>query len=552
MSRVGVVVPLLSLALCACQPTAAVGAACARPSDCATPLTCTYGRCRSECTSARDCAAGLRCIASVGGGVCTLDVEERCTEAICAAPLRCQGGQCRTECTTSADCRGGTCEATTCVEARSGDDAGMPPVDGGGSQCDARGHTALLDAVLGAGHGTSGLALVPPTVLGGFVSPQSVDGFVVGQLGLAERASASVPYAWVGYLEGAPDRSLRLVEIAADALADPRAVFPVAGGPTIDRVRSFALATDADVFRGVAALEPPATGSETSAWIFEPGATELMLSEITPMVMFPGQQPGRVAVVGGASPFTTLGDVQPLWYAFRETHEDGTTSTQVLGNIDRGIGVGSYASIPTAGTLPDGYLETSASHGPLLSAYDGAGAVVAWDLRPARDFALVQLAAGATGPPAIVFDVDAPDAATLLYPSGSDVTVWRVVCPAGGLMDCRTTGTARTLSFGAPVRRVAATAVRAGVSAVVQVDDASDRLVHLVVGRDATRVDECDGGCPPLLDVHPTSAGERIVDVRIASAPSPTGVAITIAALLRDETRAIDRVWLGGLWLCAP
>lgn len=566
MSRaVGAPLAVLALAVLAgCQAGASTGASCTRTSECASPLVCTYGRCRAECVTSRDCAAGLRCIENAGAtGVCTLEVEERCTDAICAAPLLCRGGQCRTECTTSADCRSGTCDGVSCVEPRSGDDAGAPSddagtptddvgVDAATAGCDVQGHTALLDALLGPGHGPAGLEVLAPTSLGTYVSPQEGGAFVVGQVALASRPTADFPRAWVALLDQDLDRGLRVIELRANDLGDPRPFHPVDTVTPIAPVRTFALATDRDVFRGVAALVPPTSGTETSAWIFEPGTTDLMLSQITPMVMYPGQQPGRVAVVGGASPFTATTGSAPLWYAFRETHEDGTTSTQVLGGIDRGIGVGSYEFVPTAGELPNGFLETSASYGPLLVAYDGTSDVVAWDLRPARSHALVHLVTDASGPPAIAFDVDDDTSATLVYPSGNDLRAVRLACPAGGLMDCHAVaGTTRTISLGAPTRRVAATSVLGGTVAAVLLDDGGDRIVHVVLGPDAARVDDCDGGCAPLLDARPAGSGETVEDLRVAAAPSPMGVAITIAALVRDETRGLDRVWLDGLWLCS-
>lgn len=70
---------LASVWMLGCQSPLAQGEPCARSSDCAAPLACAYGRCRIECTEARDCSPGLRCIDDGAGGVCTLEVEEHCT-----------------------------------------------------------------------------------------------------------------------------------------------------------------------------------------------------------------------------------------------------------------------------------------------------------------------------------------------------------------------------------------------------------------------------------------------------------------------------------------
>lgn len=147
---VGVVV------LAGCQASPAPGASCARAADCGAPLVCRFGRCRAECSEARDCPIGARCIGSAGAGVCTLDVENHCTASICPSPLQCVADQCRTLCTTTADCLAGACEGTTCVEPLSGIDASVPldaPAPDAGQSPDTGGSDGgpLADADLDAG-----------------------------------------------------------------------------------------------------------------------------------------------------------------------------------------------------------------------------------------------------------------------------------------------------------------------------------------------------------------------------------------------------------------
>lgn len=144
MRRVALVGAALWLA--ACQSAAGEGAACARASDCPSPLVCGLGRCRAECAQSRDCPIGARCLASAPGiGVCSIAAEATCTD-FCAAPLRCENNQCRTECTSDGDCRAGRCVNATCVEPTSGVDAGPSSDTGAGDDTGAGPQDAGLDA----------------------------------------------------------------------------------------------------------------------------------------------------------------------------------------------------------------------------------------------------------------------------------------------------------------------------------------------------------------------------------------------------------------------
>lgn len=117
--------------LAACQSSAAVGAPCARTSECTAPLVCRLGRCRTECASARDCGALGACIQDGSYGVCRLEVETHCaSDGDCGGSLRCAGGVCRNHCRDASDCiAGGDCVpdavlGAVCVEPTDERDAG--------------------------------------------------------------------------------------------------------------------------------------------------------------------------------------------------------------------------------------------------------------------------------------------------------------------------------------------------------------------------------------------------------------------------------------------
>ncbi len=98
-----------SAALTGCATSkqrSAAAVSCTTNSECATPLVCRLERCRSECSTARDCENGAMCVQDESGlGACQLPAETRCTlQTDCPAPLRCQMGSCLNECVTNADC----------------------------------------------------------------------------------------------------------------------------------------------------------------------------------------------------------------------------------------------------------------------------------------------------------------------------------------------------------------------------------------------------------------------------------------------------------------
>ena len=104
----------LSIALGAagCVPPfgIAIGGECELNSDCDPPLVCRIGFCRRECTTSRDCAAGLDCVkADDDLGACQLPMETRCSlDSQCQSPLVCTMGECTNvcgACTVPGPCR---------------------------------------------------------------------------------------------------------------------------------------------------------------------------------------------------------------------------------------------------------------------------------------------------------------------------------------------------------------------------------------------------------------------------------------------------------------
>lgn len=95
------------LALGACQSQAAIGASCARSSDCSAPLVCRIDRCRSECVENRDCPLGTDCLLDQSGlGACSVPADRGCGSggSVCPAPLTCVNDHCVNTCTDVTQC----------------------------------------------------------------------------------------------------------------------------------------------------------------------------------------------------------------------------------------------------------------------------------------------------------------------------------------------------------------------------------------------------------------------------------------------------------------
>jgi len=108
---------------CPGNSLAPLGGECSRPgrgtaAGCRTGLRCSFGRCRDECETSRDCDAGRRCLVSSEGNTCSLEAEDTCRSATdCGGDLECASGECRTSCEDGMECgTGGTCSSGTCAE----------------------------------------------------------------------------------------------------------------------------------------------------------------------------------------------------------------------------------------------------------------------------------------------------------------------------------------------------------------------------------------------------------------------------------------------------
>ena len=94
---------LAALVLTACVSSPyglSLGTRCELNSDCDAPLVCRIGYCRNECSTARDCGAGLDCVQDNEMlGACQLPVEKTCTNnSQCPEPLVCTMGECSNAC----------------------------------------------------------------------------------------------------------------------------------------------------------------------------------------------------------------------------------------------------------------------------------------------------------------------------------------------------------------------------------------------------------------------------------------------------------------------
>ncbi|HXU83458.1 MAG TPA: PPC domain-containing protein [Polyangia bacterium] len=119
----GIVVGLFG---CGGRSSPPVGQRCQVNTDCANPLSCTFGQCHVTCRDARDCAGGQRCVAAPGGAVC--QPEGKCNYlSECPRPLVCAlDRQCRSECKMSIDCatKTQTCVSGVCAEPQEVDSTG--------------------------------------------------------------------------------------------------------------------------------------------------------------------------------------------------------------------------------------------------------------------------------------------------------------------------------------------------------------------------------------------------------------------------------------------
>jgi hypothetical protein len=83
-----------------------VGKTCVMNSECANPLSCTFGKCHAACVEARDCPSGQLCVKGPAGNVCQQPEETTCQyRSQCAMPLICAiDRKCRSQCLMDIDC----------------------------------------------------------------------------------------------------------------------------------------------------------------------------------------------------------------------------------------------------------------------------------------------------------------------------------------------------------------------------------------------------------------------------------------------------------------
>jgi hypothetical protein len=111
-SKLATIVLILLVAACSSSGSSkkVISDDCLLNSDCASGLTCTFGRCHTTCVTSQDCPAGATCVKSADNvTVCQLPAEAACiNDSGCPLPLVCGIDQnCRGTCTTAAQCPSG-------------------------------------------------------------------------------------------------------------------------------------------------------------------------------------------------------------------------------------------------------------------------------------------------------------------------------------------------------------------------------------------------------------------------------------------------------------
>jgi hypothetical protein len=94
------------VAACGGGSSPPLGKTCLMNSECANPLSCTFGKCHAACAEARDCPTGQLCVKSPTGNVCQQSEESVCQyRSQCSMPLICAiDRKCRSQCLTDIDC----------------------------------------------------------------------------------------------------------------------------------------------------------------------------------------------------------------------------------------------------------------------------------------------------------------------------------------------------------------------------------------------------------------------------------------------------------------
>ncbi len=102
-----------------CEARVALGFQCESRSDCPVDLVCVQGRCRAECSEARDCAFPLECIVegTTNAGGCRVTEDGACRgDEDCAGDLVCEANVCVQPCTDHDECAvAQVCNGRGCV-----------------------------------------------------------------------------------------------------------------------------------------------------------------------------------------------------------------------------------------------------------------------------------------------------------------------------------------------------------------------------------------------------------------------------------------------------
>ncbi len=145
----------------ACQSAPTPGATCVHASECASPLTCAFGRCRAACVQNRDCPSGSSCLPGPMGSSCTVDTDLGCETGVgrmCPMGLVCVADRCAATCTTSSECPSdGECRAgptpgiSFCYDSRVPQPDAGPASDAASDDAAPPSIDAAMDASMDAG-----------------------------------------------------------------------------------------------------------------------------------------------------------------------------------------------------------------------------------------------------------------------------------------------------------------------------------------------------------------------------------------------------------------
>lgn len=136
------------------------GGACTLHSDCESGSVCLFRICSPPCREDVDCAAGSRCLNTLGGTACVSQSQAQCTPDGCPRGTTCSEGTCRSSCSGTSECLADqTCAAKVCVGANPTHDTpgdGNGGASGTGGVGGVGGVTATRDAGMGTGARGSG------------------------------------------------------------------------------------------------------------------------------------------------------------------------------------------------------------------------------------------------------------------------------------------------------------------------------------------------------------------------------------------------------------